>query len=341
MREGIESLAAAAGDVSVVCLPDLFLDHFVEVPDWAQASKRVEEAVERGGGNLLDTPQALHPGGNAANTAWALARLGAHVRLAGVTSARVLSLFEATLGRDGVDLSLVDAGGEASLTTVLSVGDPPANAMMNEPGSLTELGPTDLREEAADAIGEADAVLVANWASMREHGTQLVQRVVGLARGAGTFSYVDAADPAERSQSERDGLVQALGETTPDAWAMSDDESLAFSSEQGPREAGRVLAKATGASVDVHTHETARTHGDVEAETDAFTVDHVHRTTGAGDAFNAGNLVGYLAGAEPDQRLRFAHAVAGCYVSREQRRPPTGEEIARFAAQGSGDATSA
>jgi ribokinase len=321
-----------AVEASIVCLPDLFVDHFVDLDDWDTASERVQAAVDRGGGNILDVDQQVHPGGNAANTAWALARLGCQVRLAGVTSPRVLALFEATLGRDGVDLSLVDERAEASLTTVLEVSDPPANAMLNDPGSLAELDADGLPAGTFAAIEDADAVLVANWASLREHGTALVERVLAIARQAGTIAHVDAADPSERTDADREALAEAIARTPPSAWAMSETEARTFAGEDDTRKAGQTLAEQTGTRVDVHAHDAATSHDDARAaRADAFDVDHVERTTGAGDAFNAGNLLGDVVGLDAQARLTLAHAVAGCYVARAERRPPNSEDVAVFA----------
>lgn len=325
----LEALAEAPP--TVVCLPDLFLDHFVEVASWDEADERVRSAIDRGGGNLLDTPQAVHPGGNAANAAWQLARLDVRVQLAGITGPELVPLFEATLGRDGVDLAGVDAIGTPSLTTVLSVGDPPANAMMNAPGALAGLGPEELTPDVQALIEDADAVLVANWASMAEHGTAFVAKALRTAAGTGTMSYLDAADPTERTPDERGALVEVLEESELDVWAMNEHEARAFTNVDETDGAARRLAERTGASVDVHTHERAVSYGAGEpVEVPAAEVDTVHRTTGAGDAFNAGNLLGHLLDLDPEARLALAHAVAGCYVSREARRPPTAEDVARF-----------
>ena len=68
-------------DFLVVTLPDFFLDHFVKVPPWRESVPQWEAVHERGGGNVPTPGQHFQPGGNAANTALALARLGVRTHL--------------------------------------------------------------------------------------------------------------------------------------------------------------------------------------------------------------------------------------------------------------------
>jgi sugar/nucleoside kinase (ribokinase family) len=46
--------------------------------------------------------------------------------------------------------------------------------------------------------------------------------------------------------------------------------------------------------------------------------------------WDAGDLIGYLLGWDPEQRLRFANAAAGLYVSKEEAQPPELREIIDF-----------
>jgi ribokinase len=320
-----------AEDLAVVCLPDLFLDHVIELPEIDEAEETIRRIHSQGGGKVLDVPQQVIPGGNAANAAHALARLGLEVDLAGRTSQRGKAFFQCTIARDGVGLSLVREDGELAATSVLAYGAEGTNVMLNDPGSVEGYGPEDLREADEQAIRAADAVLVGNWASMTEHGTELVRHVVDVADGADTWTYLDAADPSRRE--DRDELVAALADVPLDVWAMNDAEVELFSGEAGLEAGAQALAERTGARVDVHSGETAvSARSGVVAEAETFDVEPRH-LTGAGDAFNAGNLVGDLLGLDPGERLRLAHAVAAATISHPDARPPDAEALAALETQ--------
>jgi sugar/nucleoside kinase (ribokinase family) len=52
------------------------------------------------------------------------------------------------------------------------------------------------------------------------------------------------------------------------------------------------------------------------------------RTTGAGDTWNGGNILGILLGLSPEQRLLLANAVAGSFIeSREALRPTLSDTV--------------
>ncbi|MFZ0203705.1 MAG: hypothetical protein WAL46_08435, partial [Nitrososphaeraceae archaeon] len=49
--------------------------------------------------------------------------------------------------------------------------------------------------------------------------------------------------------------------------------------------------------------------------------------TGAGDSWDAADIVGYLAGLEPKERLLFSNACASLYVRNPYGEPPTMNEV--------------
>lgn len=319
-----------ADDLEVVCLPDLFLDHTNQLPPIDEAEDTLRRIHGQGGGKVLDVPQQVVPGGNAANAAHALARLGSRPRLVGRTSPRGKAFFASTIARDGVEMELVRDDGELAATTVLAYGPEGTNVMLNDSGSVETYGPGDLTAEDEAAIREADAVLVGNWSSMTEHGTELVEHVAGIADEAGTLSYLDAADPSRREDHQR--LVDAIAASSLDVWAMNDAEAELFSGEPDMQAAAQQLADRTGTRVDVHAADRAVSAREgALAEAATFDVDPAH-LTGAGDAFNAGNLVGDLCGLEPEARLRLAHAVAAATISHPDARPPDPERLRELAA---------
>lgn len=316
-----ERLAA----LRVVCLPDLFLDHIVEAPAFDVAVEAIERVHARGGGNVRGWRQRLHAGGNAANTARALARLGLEVRLVARTDLFARAFAQTTLGRDGVDLALVRADGEGALTTALEFGPGRANVMLNHPGSVATFGPDDLDEPVCRAIGEADAVVLANWGNTREHGTPLIEAVAGTA-GPSTLTYLDTSDVSDRLD-EVEELIETVAKAGIRVWAMNEVELGCFVGEREIEEAGAVLAERTGAVVDVHTKRQAWSFEAGPVHRAAAPERAVLRSTGAGDAWNAGNLVGHLLDLPAEERLALAHRVAGATLSDPEGVPPAWRDV--------------
>src|SRR5258705_9133223 len=78
----------------VLCLPDLYIDQLVSLPRWGEVQKQLTSATLRGGGRIRSAGERLVAGGNAFNTARALARLGVAARFAGLTSKGALEFAE-------------------------------------------------------------------------------------------------------------------------------------------------------------------------------------------------------------------------------------------------------
>ncbi|MHB8586573.1 MAG: carbohydrate kinase family protein [Thermoplasmatota archaeon] len=316
----------------VVCLPDFFLDHFVRLPPYSDASTLMKAIHDRGGGNLPVTGQTLVSGGNAANTAKALARLGVRAHLIARTSHFGATLLHETLGRAGVDLSLVRSDGQLAITAALEYGSDPRNVMLSDPGSVATFGPQDLDDNARTLIEAADGVLVANWTLARMHGTALAMEVFRLARKGHALTYFDTGDPSARSPKEVRALLDALAANSDlDVFAMNDNELRFYGGEGEPMDTAARLAKVVHCTIDVHTSKFAATwstHGHHRVPTFPVTV---QRATGAGDVWNAANLVCHMMQVEPEERLRFANACAGLYLAHEVGMPPTLVDALSFA----------
>ncbi|HWH08502.1 MAG TPA: carbohydrate kinase family protein, partial [Candidatus Thermoplasmatota archaeon] len=212
----------------VVTLPDFFLDHFVRVPPWAQAEPLWRAVHQRGGGNVPTPGQHFQPGGNAANTALALARLGVRVHLVTRTSAFGKAYLEQTMGRMGVDLRYVRGDGHLAVTTALEFQeDRPANVMLSDPGSVAQYGPEELDANDWTLLEAADLVLLANW-SQNRRGTALVEAVCRAASAAGTMTMLDTGDPSVRGPDAEAGLAELRERLLPmgnlDVYALNENE---------------------------------------------------------------------------------------------------------------------
>ena len=325
-----------SGDLHVVTLPDFFLDHFVKVPAWSEVLPKWQGVHARGGGNVPTPGQHFQPGGNAANTALALARLGVRTHLVTRTSAFGRAFLHETLGQHGVDLRHVKGDGHMSITTAIEFQEErPANLMLSDPGSLAHYGPEELDANDWTLVEAADLVLVANW-SQNRRGTALVDAVARAARKAGTLTMVDTGDPSARAADLPELKAKVLALPDLDVYALNENELRQIAGRPLPEgEEERAAARAlhqhrNGGVLDLHTARFAATYGPWgEAWVPTFRVQPL-RVTGAGDSWNAGNVLGHLADLAPAERLVLANAVAALYITGKDGLAPTLPDVARF-----------
>lgn len=335
------SLAARLREVDprrfhVVSLPDFFLDHFVKVGPWDSVLPAWQGVHGRGGGNVPTPHQHFQPGGNAANTALALARLGLSSHLVCRTSHFGQAYLEQTLGRQGVDLRQVKGDGQLSVTTAIEFQEArPTNLMLSDPGSLAQYGPEEMDANAWTLVEAADLVLVANW-SQNRRGTALVEAVAKAARRAGRRSMLDTGDPSARLDEVPEMRSRLLPLEELDVYALNENElrlvtGRALAEGEEERAAARGLhATRKGGILDLHTARFAASYGPWgEVAVPTFRVEPL-RVTGAGDSWNAGDILGHLAGLAPAERLMLANAVAALYISSKEGVAPTLAEVVAF-----------
>lgn len=335
------SLAARLRDArperfTVTCLPDFFVDVVVPMAPWQVARDQMAGVVERKGGNVPTTLQRVSQGGNAANTALALARMGVRARLIAATSPLGAVLARAFLEPHGVDLSRLRVGAEMSSTVALEFGPERRNVMLSHPGPVGDFGPERLDAEDWEAIRGSDAVLVGNW-NLNRAGTSLAAEVLREASQAGSLSYFDSGDPSARASE----VPRLFGTVLTAPWLSvlgCNENELGFFAaaagdvrSRGLLDRARAVKREVRAVLDVHTRDLALSLAapDQVAEAKPPPVEG-RRATGAGDAWNAGNLLGHLLGLPPEDRLALANAVATCYVTSPDPLPPARDDVARL-----------
>jgi sugar/nucleoside kinase (ribokinase family) len=237
-------------------------------------------------------------------------------------------LLEAVLGPLGVDLGGVKPSDRSAGTVALEFADG-ANVMLSDAGPLASFGPKDLTDEDWAWVDEADAVLIGNWSQTFAHGTELVEAVLARTSHGSAFTMLDTSDPTHRPEKDARRLVEdpsPLGGLS--CWALNEVEAAHFArlatGQQASDlvEAGRAVADAFGGRVDVHSGRHAVTID--QGRVTRVDVDPIQpkRRTGAGDAWNAGSLLGTLLGLGHADRLRVANAVAGCLLTSHDHVPP-------------------
>jgi ribokinase len=335
------------GSARVVIMPDFAFDHMVDYEgSFKSLQEKIEEVANQGGGNIPSTTQSVIRGGNAINSVSALAALGANVAFIGRTSDLGLHLLKYFLPSEYIDLTGVKTDGKLALTVALEakVGGRKSNVMLNYPASNSDFGPDSLTKEDWEKILRADVVCCFNWLQNKS-GTKLAEALFRRvkAEGAGK-TYFDSCDPSSRLD-EIGEVIKMLKKPFVDIFGVNESEACwyagaidkSFNKRRQTEnlnklslEAAMFLHEQLKVRVDLHTIDySASFSQENRFVAPGFDVEVKH-VTGAGDAWNAGNIFGELAGMPPGERLLFANATAAFYLQSEEGKHGTRDDLVKF-----------
>ena len=269
--------------------------------------RHVESIPEGSDGQIVDQIR-MSPAGTAGGTAVVLSRLGAEVHSAGALGDDPLSgVLRDLLGQHGVDTSrLVTRHGTQTSASVLPVrpnGDRPAWHCIGANGTFT-LDDLDLT-----SLGEYDVVHLGGPEFL---GGDAAGELLKAAREAGATTSVDLLAPGDPDMLE--WVAACLPHV--DHFLPNDEQLLGFTGKDDLAEAAQALLDRGVGTVAV----TCGRHGALVASSagvervPAFEVDVVD-TTGCGDAFSAGFLLGVAGGRTPAQAAVLGNATAAQVVT--------------------------
>ncbi len=335
--------------LSVVVMPDFFLDRLINLNlDLKNFSESLGKVVRRKGGSIDGIAQTELRGGNAINTASALAALGVDVTPIVCTSNLGLQLIRFYLNSQKVNLSHTKIFEKLSITTAMEfkMEKGKVNVMLRDVGALTNFGPRSLDTADFEEIENADYVCVFNWAGTRRFGTELAKNVFHHAKTKGKGrTYYDTADPTPNKEKIPELVKNVLQSRFVDVLSVNENEAICYASllsdelkkrgkslrfDELAKESARTLASHLSARVDLHTTNFSATFTKKgETIVPAFNVP-VLRATGAGDAWNAGNILGDAYKLSYGCRLALANAVAAYYISDPNGMHPTRKQLMKF-----------
>jgi sugar/nucleoside kinase (ribokinase family) len=342
-------LKSQVKELNVVVMPDFFLDRLINLQWNVEATyENVKDVAERKGGSLDGIPQMDIRGGNAINTASALARLGVNVTPIICTDKFGLHLIKFYIKSRRVNFSHIKILDKPSITTAMEfkIKDGRVNVMLRDLGALANFGPHHLTDEDFSAIENADYVCLFNWAGTRNFGTELAETVFRhvKAKGKGK-TYYDTADPNPNKEKIPELVKKVLQGKHIDILSVNENEAVCYASQINGKveklrkslrfdelamESARILASQLSARIDLHTTEFSATFTRKgEKVVPAFKVP-VLRATGAGDAWTAGNILGDAHGLSDSCRLALANAVAAYYISNPYGMHPTRRQLINF-----------
>jgi sugar/nucleoside kinase (ribokinase family) len=349
LEETRKFLKSKARELNVVVMPDFFMDRLISL-DCSEKDfcKNLKNVIRKKGGSIDQVKQADIRGGNAVNTASALAALDVNVTPIICTNDLGARLLRFHLKSPKLQFSRVKTLDEPSMTTALEfkARSGRINVMLRDVGSLASFGPNNLNNADFEAIGNADYVCVFNWAGTKRFGTELAEAVFShVKRNRKGKTYLDTADPTPNAEKIPELVRRILKSQRVDILSVNENEAICYASmlsdevkelkkrlgfEELAREAARILAARLSARVDLHaTSFSATFTRNRETVVPAFRVP-VLRATGAGDAWNAGNILADANKLSPECRLTLANAVAAYYISSPHGTHPTRKQLAEF-----------
>lgn len=268
---------------------------------------------------------SLTAGGSAANTAAWLAFAGVPVTLVGVVGEDAAGAQRLTeLAGAGVDCAVRRAAGAATGTVVVlselpsPVVPPPTSGertMLCDRGANTLLSTMDI-DAALDTASDATHLHLSGYALFDEASRVAGRHALAAARSRGLTTSVDAASA---------GPLRRVGAQAFLDWVRGADLLLANADEAvaltGSADPARLAGYARHAIVKRGSEGAGwATSGDGTRWVAAQPAT-VRDVTGAGDAFAAGLLCAWLAGAGPDEALRAGARLGARAVSSTGARP--------------------
>lgn len=326
--------------LTVSVLPDFYFDRIILVPSVRSLFRQIELKAASGGGNLRGLAQTEVKGGNATNLAYALSSLSARTNLYCVGN----SLTRAALSRPpaGCKVRIIDGRPGYTMALEFPFKGKPVNVMLSDVGDISRFDGRQLARHDLMALKKSDCVALVNWSSNAK-GNELARRVFGLRGRERRLNFIDLADITSTERRlkvlARDiidrGLIDVLSLNENEARIMAKTLSVGRLRRSYDRHdvmrVSRLLHTALQINVDVHTPIGCAS----STNEGAAWVDSFGRVTGfvtgAGDIWDAGDIIGHLLRFKIVDRLRFANACAYLYLINKNAKLPSLHEAASLA----------
>lgn len=295
-----------------VCLPDFFVDILLFMGMPVATFLEIFSANLRGEGrNIYAKGGAIVPGGNAFNTARAMAKLSCPTYFIGETD-KFGSLIATKVASELSSLDVqLRISNRVNSTTAIEINDERGvthNIQLSLAEALENWGPDHLTSHNETEIRQADLVYLSNW-GVNTSGNDLLEKVIEIANGKVMF------DPGNVFAGEKriDSLLELLQKT--------DIVSLNFDEFNFLEKNARLLYSNTSLDsllestlIFIHGHENVRILDKGEQiDIPTFEIEPIVQT-GLGDSFAAGVAVGLLAEISIVEAAMLGSAVAGYYA---------------------------
>ncbi len=215
-----------------------------------------------------------------------------------------------------------------------------SNIMISDPGSVASFSPSSLDQADIETVKKSSLVGIFSW-NLIDKGTELIEKIAKICREEGIRTYVDLGDPNPKIRKLpilldkvfRTGMVDFLSVNENELRHVSRALNIRNWRNESLSELANEVTHQLHVELGLHAPEySGLFHGKKAVICPAFDV-ILTRSTGAGDAWNAGNIFGLLKRAGSEMRLMMANLVAALYVSSPQPDVHSLTEISRFLKQ--------
>jgi len=305
-------------------LADVFIDRIVKVPDLDKLVTDVKAKSAVGGGSIRGIKQREIVGGNATNIAYALVKFGSETELFAIGDEFTRRLLDLRFQEfDNIKINMLK--GKPGFTVALETNhNNDSNIMISDVGGIEKFNGIDITTNYLKIIEESDIVIISNWAS-NLNGNQLVNEIFSAAKDS--IKLLDFADLSTSTNRLQELMDNIENNKIIDVISLNENECQILGKFLGLKNVSAEytineiktmaldISSILGTIIDIHTPigSCSASNGDVQF-VESFPVKPII-LTGAGDVWNAINILGLKKGLSTINRLNLANASAASYIS--------------------------
>lgn len=322
-------------DLPIVVMSDYIIDHIIKLKSKQELFDLINKKLQFGAGAISGIPIQRRAGGKAVNVAYCLVKLGLKVTLFTISDKIGLELLKQTFSQFGDRINLRIRNGKQGYNVALEFLEDVSKINLSDIGDNNRFGPDVFSSsDNVDALQDAAAVALVDWSS-NSLGTELAEYV--FVNSAKALHLIDPGDMQERkkdipylpkvirdtkailsvNENEYNSILETMETISSNSFSKTMDN------EKKMQESLKKFVKQTEININLHAKEyTAWSDG---KDTTFFPTrrDQIRNLIGAGDSWDAANIVGYLAGLEAPDRLAFSNTICWLYMSNAKSEPAT------------------
>ena len=305
-------------------LADVFIDRIVKVENLDELVKQTKNKASVGGGSIRGIEQREIIGGNATNIAYSLVKFGSETELFVIGDEFAKRTLELRFKEfNNIKIHVIDGKPGFTIALETDLGNE-SNIMISDVGDIERFDGKSILNEYRGTIEQSDIIVISNWAS-NINGNQLVDNIFRNSKNS--IKLLDFADLASATNRLNELIENIKENNVIDVLSLNENECQILEkflclknmksqyTKKDIQSSALQISSILETRIDIHTPlgSCSSLDGDVEF-VESFSV-KPKILTGAGDVWNAVNVLSLKKGVSTINRLNLANAAAGSYIS--------------------------